>query len=164
MKAELTPTQKKKKYKRISRACFLGEFASVFTPFIIMGAVNFEEYFVQYNGTKVSIAFILALSVMGLATFLIAKKKFDNTFVTLIIGWTTMTIVFFLLGHLITDIAYIMLYGLFGILGACGLDMGSKYAQKKADEIQKGIDKAKEEMTAEDYKEEVKRIKVKVKK
>jgi hypothetical protein len=103
---------------------------------------------------------------MGLAVYLVSKKKFSNSFVTLIIGWAVVTGILFLLGKIINDLAYIMLFGLFGILGAYGLDIGSKQAEKKAEEIQRGIDKAKEDMTAEAYKAELaeKKVKVKVKK
>ena len=42
-KKELTPTQQKKKYKRISLACFLGQFASVAAPFLVIGIVNLRN-------------------------------------------------------------------------------------------------------------------------
>ena len=159
---ERTPTQKLKRYKRISRLCFAGEFVSTATPFVALGIANYDKYFVQYNGTKMSIACFLAMAVMGLAIWLVAKKKFTNSFITLVLGWATFTIIFYLLGEIITDLAFIMACGLVGILGALGLDIGSKSALKKAEEVQKGIDKAKEEMIADEYKEE-KKYKIKVK-
>lgn len=164
-----TPTQKKKQLKAISNACFAGEFVSVLTPFFIIGVVNYDEYFVEYNGTKMSIAAVLAAILMGLATWLVAKKKFENSFITLIIGWFSVAFIFFLLGQIINDIAMIMFYGGIGILGAYGLDIGSKEAMKKADKIQEAIDQAVKENTVDDYKEElkekeIKKVKVKVKK
>ena len=155
---ERTPTQKLKRYKRISRLCFAGEFVSTATPFVALGIANF----VHYNGTKMSIACFLAMAVMGLAVWLVAKKKFTNSFITLVLGWATFTIIFYLLGEIITDLAFIMACGLLGIMGAAGLDIGSKSALKKAEEVQKGINKAKEEMIADEYKEE-KKYKIKVK-
>lgn len=164
-KKKKTPTQKKRQYRAIQYTCFFSEFISVFTPFITIGLVNYNKYFVQYNGTKMSIAAIMAMALMGIATWLVAKQKFNNSFITLIVGWATLTISFLLMGELIQDLAYIMLFGLIGILGAYGLDIGSKAAKKKADEIQQGINQAKLESTAEDYKEEVaakKKIKIKI--
>lgn len=163
---ERTPTKQKKHYKRISRVCFASEFLSVVTPFVAMGIANYNEWFIEYDGTKMSLAFFLSMAVMGLAVYLVSKKKFENSFVTLIIGWAVVTGILFLLGKIINDLAYIMLFGLFGILGAYGLDIGSKQADKKAKEIQSGIDKAKQDMTAEAYKAELseKKVKVKVKK
>lgn len=166
MKKELTPTQKKKKYKKIQYACFGGEFLSVITPFVAIGIVNFDKYFIQYDGTKMSIAAILAASVMGLAVWLVSSKKLENSYITLLIGWATMTAIFFLLGEIINDISYIMLFGLIGLLGAFGLDIGSASAKKKAEKIDEAIEEAKKEKLVEDYKEEVaqKKVKVKVKK
>ena len=165
MSREKTPTQKKRQYKAISRACFGGEFVSIFAPFVTIGIVNYDKYFIDYDGTKMSIAAILSLSLMGLATWLVAKKKFNNSFVTLIIGWATVDMVFYLMGTIINDITQIMFWGLFGLLGAYGLNIASEKTNEKAEEIQKGIDRAKEEMTAEAYKDEVARkVKVKVKK
>lgn len=166
-----TPSQLKKKYKRISTACFLGQFGSVAAPFITIGIVNFNKYFVEYDGTKMSIAAVMAAVLMGLAVWLTAKKKFTNSYITLIVGWAAVTGIFFLLGNLITDMAYIMLFGLIGILGAQGLDIASAKADAKAEEIQKGIDAAKEEMTKNAYIEETqnkekekRKVKVKVRK
>lgn len=164
-----TPTQKKKQLKAISNACFAGEFVSVLTPFFIIGVVNYNEYFVEYNGTKMSIAAVLAATLMGLATWLVAKKKFENSFITLIIGWFSVAFIFFLLGQIINDIAMIMFYGGIGILGAYGLDLGSKKAASEAKKIDDAIEQAKKDINVEAYKEEVKeqeskKIKVKIKK
>ena len=167
------PTYQKKKYTRMSRLFFVGEFISVFTPFIIVGLVNFDKYFTSVNGTRVSIAFVLSAAIMGLATWLVAEKKFENSFITLIIGWATIDGIFFLLGELISDIAVIMLFGLIGILGAFGLDIASKSAKEKANKIQEAINQAEKDNLVEAYKEELiekeenkkesKKIKIKVK-
>lgn len=164
-----TPTQLKRKYKAIGFTCFLGQFISAAAPFIVIGIVNYEEYFVEYNGTKMSIAAIMAAGVMGFAIWLVSKRKLENSYITLLIGWGVVTAIFFLLGQIINDISYIMLFGLIGLVGAFGLDIGSAKAYKKADEIQKGIDAAKEQMTKEAYidetkKAEEKKVKIKIKK
>lgn len=160
---EKTPTELKKKYKRWSRVCFFSEFLSVATPFVAIGLINYDKYFIQYNGTKMSIAFFLALAVMGLAVWLVAKKKFENSFITLLIGWATITGIFYLMGEMISDIATIMLFGLIGLAGAYGLDLGSKALDKKAKFVDEAIQQAKKEDLTEAYKEEVK-VKVKIKK
>lgn len=151
-KKQLTPTEKKKQYKALANTCFAGEFVSIFTPFFVIGIVNYEKYFIEYNGTKMSISAILAAILMGLAIWLISKKKLTANYATIIIGWAFMTLIFFLLGEIITDIAYIMLFGLIGILGAQGLDIASAKLNEQAEKIQKGIEKAEEELTAEAYK------------
>ena len=163
-----TPTQQKKTLNRFARLCFFGEFASVFAPFITIGLINYEKYFVEYDGTKISIGFVLAMVVMGIAVFLLSKKQFENSFITIIVGWAMVTGILFLIKELLQDLCYIMLFGLIGLGGAWGLDVGKNSLNKKADEIQEGIDQAKKEMVAAAYKDEVaknnaKKVKVKVK-
>lgn len=164
-----TPKQLKRKYKRLSNLCFASEFISVFAPYIAIGIVNYDKYFIQYNGTKISVGFVLAMIVMGVATFLVSKKKFSGSFITLIIGWAMVTGILFLIKELLSDICYIMLFGGIGILGAYGLDIGSKKLGKKAIKIQKGIDSAEEQIIKDaQLDEEIqrnnsRRIKVKVK-
>ena len=117
-----------------------------------------------------SVAAVMAAAVMGLAVWLTSKKKFTNTYISLIVGWAAVTAIFFLMGQIINDIAYIMLFGLIGLLGAEGLDIVSAKYEKKAEQIQKGIDAAEEEMIKDAYiqetkeKEEKKTVKVKIKK
>lgn len=151
-----TPTERKKTLRAWQYTTFWGEFVSVFTPFIVIGIVNYDEYFIQYNGTKTSIAFILAMAVMGIAIWLISSKKFKNTYSALLVGWATIDLIFFLLGQIINDIAYIMLFGWFGLLGAQGLEIAHTRLKEKADKIDAAIEKAEEEITKEEYKEELK--------
>ena len=160
-----TPKDQQRKYKRISRLCFGGEFLSVATPFVTMALANYREYFVEYDGVKMSLACIIALAVMGVAIFLVSKKKFDNSFITLVVGWAVVDGIFFLMGRIINDIAYIMLFGLIGLLGAAGLDFASKKANEKAQAYTDGIKAAEQAMIAEAHKAyiEEKKIKVKIK-
>ena len=153
----------KNKYAVIEYSCFVGEFVSVATPFVAIGIANYDKYFVQYDGTKMSIAFFMAMSVMGLAIFLISKKKLENSYITLLIGWAVMAFVFQLLGQIILDLATIMWFGLIGLAGAYILELGSKKAKKKKESIKEAIAQANKEDLVEQYKEE-KKVKVKVKK
>jgi hypothetical protein len=72
-----------------------------------------------------------------MAVFLFTKKKEDNTitngYITLILGWFAVTFIFMLLSSLMEPISTIMLFGGLGLLGAFGLDLGSKDMKKKAD-------------------------------
>ena len=103
---------------------------------------------------------------MGIAVWLVSKKKFENSFITLIVGWLAMTIIFFLLGKIITDISWIMLYGLIGILGAYGLDIGSAKAKERAEKIKQGMELANQEEIKEEYRaeKEEKKVRVRVRK
>ena len=168
-KKQLTTTQQLKKYKRISRGFFAGEFGSVAAPFVSIGIVNFDKYFVQQDGVKMSVAGVMAAAVMGFAIWLASKKKIGNSYIVLLVGWAAMTAIFFLMGQAINDIAYIMLFGLIGICGAFGLDIASAKYEKKAELLEKGIQLAKEEQVKNAYMKESeeaskKTIKVKIKK
>lgn len=155
-----TPTQLKRHYKRVKNTCFAGEFLSVAAPFVTIGIVNYDKYFVEYNGTKMSIACIMAMALMGLAVWLVSKKKFSNSFITLIVGWAMVTCIFYLLGSIINDIATIMLFGLIGILGAYGLDIASAKADAKAKEVETAIKRAEQDNMVDAYKQEKKEKKV----
>ena len=166
MKKELTPTQKKKRYKRISRLCVGGEFVSTLAPFVAMAIANRDTWFVEIEGWRMSLASFLALAVMGIAIWLITKKKMSMSYATLLVGWFTATWIVILIGKIVNDLGMIMAYGFIGLCGAAGLEIGNKQATKKAEKIQKAIDRAEEDMEVDAYKQELeeRKIKVKVKK
>lgn len=154
------------KYRAIEYGCFAGEFVAVATPFVAIGIANYEKYFVEYDGAKMSIAFFMAMAVMGMAIYLISKKKLENSYITLLIGWAIMAFVFQMLGAMITDLATIMWFGLIGLCGAYCLELGSKFAKKKKDACIEAMKQADKEDLVEQYKEEKeeKKVKVKIKK
>ena len=154
--------KQKSKYRALQWASFIGEFISVATPFVAIGIVNYEKYFIEYDGTKMSISFFMALAVMGFAIWSISKKKLENSYITLLIGWAVMAFIFTMLGQMITDLAYIMWFGLIGLCGAYVLDLVSKHYKKKKDEITDAENTAKKEELVEQVKTE--KIKVKIKK
>lgn len=156
-KKNRTPTEKKRFYTKVKYATFGGEFLSVITPFLIIGIVKFNDYFVEFDGTRMSIACVLACALMGLTVWLVASKKFENSFISLIIGYATVDFIFFLIGKVINDIAWIMLFGLMGLLGSLGLDVASKKADAKIKEIDSAIKEAQKEQTKEEYREEAKK-------
>lgn len=164
---DLTPTQKKKRLSKIKTGLFAGEFLSVITPFFIIGAVNYNKYFVEYDGTKMSLACVLATVVMGVAVWLVSSKKFKGSFISLIIGWYVVAFIFFLLGTIINDIAVIMFIGGSGIVGAYGLDFANIKVGAKIEELKTAMKSAESEMTKDAYKEELKeseekKVKIKV--
>lgn len=162
-----TIKSQKNKWRAIEYSCFIGEFISFFTPFIAIGIANYDKYFVEYNGTKMSIAAAMAFGVMGLAIFLISKKKLENSFISLLIGWAVFAFIFTMMGEIITDLAMIMWFGFIGLSGAYILDIGSKKARNKKLKIIEAMETAnKEEMVAQykEEKQETKKVKIKIKK
>jgi hypothetical protein len=156
-KKELNATQTKNKYRALQYTFFGSEFIAILTPYIILGAVNFEEWFAtNESGWQVSLGASLALALFGIASFLIAKKKDGKTsitegYITMIVGWFAVAFIFFLLASVMSDIAMIMFYGGLGMLGAFGLNIASNKMKQKANIykaalMQAGLDEATEKV------------------
>ena len=160
---ELTPTQKRKRYKVGEWGFFVGEFLSAITPFVAVGIANYDKYFVEYNGTKMSIAFFMALGVMGFAIWGVAEKNIKNGYVSMLIKWAIFAFITTMLGEMIKDLSIIMWFGLIGLAGSFGLDIGKQQMRKKADAITQAMKQADQEQLVEEVKKE-KTIKVKIKK
>ena len=158
-KKELTATQKKNKYRVLQYTTFVSQFVSLLTPFIIMGAVNFDDWFKSEDGWKVGLGGTLALALMGLAVFLVTKnkedKKMTDGYITLILGWFLVAFIFVLLASIMEQIATIMFFGGIGLAGAFGLNLTSKSLKKKADLYQSAISEAKTDLIKEEAKKEI---------
>lgn len=155
MKKKLTVQQQKNKYARTQIGCLIGEYLSVFAPFIAVGIAKWNEYFVETEaGVKMSLAMILSLGVMGIAIWAITEKKLENTYASLIIKWAVISLIITLMGQLVTDLATIMWVGLIGLVSAAGFDLGSKKAKAKKEIIIADIKKAESDQRVEQVKEE----------
>lgn len=168
MARELTATQKQKKYRTLQYTCVGGEFISVITPFVILGAVNADEWFKSSDGWKVGLGGTLALALMGIAVFLVSKKKEDeskitNGWIAFLVGWFAVAFIFVLLANIMDQIATIMLFGGIGLLGAFGLDLTSKNFKTKADLYKEAIGNVKKDNLKEQIQREVAEEKQKVK-
>lgn len=162
MKKTLTATQKRNKYKVISKASFVGEFVSVGTPYIVMGAINYDEWFRGTEGWKVGVGGAIALALMGMAVFIITKKKEDNDsktggYITLLLGWLATAFVFLLLANIMHDIASIMFFGAIGIAGALGLEIVHKNYDEKANLYTQALQEYKVEQVKNDVYEQAKK-------
>ena len=163
-KKPLTVKQKQTKYRALQYTTFVGEFVSVLTPFIIMGAVNADEWFVTEEGWKVGLGGALAMALMGIAIFMITKKKENDkkegekmtyAYISLIMGWFAAAFIFVLLASIMEQIATIMFYGGIGLLGAFGLDITSQNFKKKADLYKEAIKKIKGEKIEDEVRQEI---------
>lgn len=147
-KKTLTELQKKNKYSRISKMTYLLQYLSMAAPYIAIGIINYDEYFVDYNGVKVSISFIMAMVVMGLTIYGTTNDKFKDTTWSLMIKFLILSFICFMLGSLISDLAMILLCGAIGLAGTGTLNKVSKTYKAKADLIK--------EVQAEVQKEQIK--------
>lgn len=158
-KKQKTVKQLKNRYRAFQYSTFVGEFISILTPYIVIGAVNYEEWFTTEQGWKVGLGGALALALMGIAVLLVTKKKEDksitNGFITLIIGWFAVAFVFLLLSSILEQITTIMLYGGLGLLGAFGLDMASNNFKEKANAYQNAMKTVKQKSIEQRVQEDL---------
>lgn len=159
-KKPLTATQKKNRYRVGQWGAFSGEVLSILTPFIVLGAVNFDEWFKSEQGWKVGLGGSLALALMGIAVFLFTKKKessnsITNGWITMIVGWFAVAFIFMLLSDIITQISMIMFYGGLGLLSAFGLDIVSNKCKQKADAYKTALGEVRKETILDEARREV---------
>ena len=159
-KKPLTTKQKQNKHRALQYAAIGGMGVSVLTPFIILGAVNYEDWFVSEGGWKVGLGGTLALAVMGIAIALVTKKKekestLTNGWITLMVFWFAIAFIFKLLSGIYDEIFGIMLWGGLGLAGAFGLDIVAKKEKEKADAYKEARKKTTEEILKEKIKKEV---------
>ena len=159
-KKELTIKQKYRRYKATQYCLISGEYAATLMPYGIMAIVNQEEWFVlNPEPWKVGLGGAIGMVLMALAMFLITKKrdneKLTNGMIALVIGWYAVTFVFFLLAQINMEIYKIMSYGGLGLMGALGLDIGSKNFERKANDLKKAMNKAQENLNTEQATKEI---------
>lgn len=162
-KKELTATQTKNKYRALQYTFTGCQFLSIIAPYVVIGAVNFDEYFV-YNteGWKVGTGGTIALALMGFAVFAIGKKKdesnkYTNGYLTLGLLWLAIGFLFFMLSSILGDMAMIMVCGSAGIFGALGLNLASENMKSKADLYKKAIEEANKDGIKNKVAEEAKK-------
>lgn len=162
MKKQLSATQKRNRYKVISKASFVGEFVSIATPYIVMGAINFDEWFKVQDGWKIGLGGAMAMALLGLAVFIITKKKEDKDsktggYITLLLGWLAVAFVFVLLANILYQIATIMFFGAIGIAGALGLEIVHKNYNDKANLYTQALQEYKIESVKNEVYEQAKK-------
>lgn len=176
-KKALTTRQKKFKYRVIEYSVFASEFISIITPFIVLGIINREEWFIQNpNSWKISLGGTIAIAVTSIAVLLSTKMKKDtgkiNGYVPLVIGFITGALILTLLADIITQVANVMWFAGIGLAGGLGLDIVSNQYGKKADKCNKLLEKAEETIDHEKAVQEIqeerklneeKKVKIKIK-
>lgn len=167
----MTVEELKKKYRRWQYGTFFAEFISLFAPYIVLGAINFEDWFIQESGWKVGIGGVLGMALAGAALWLVNKKQSDDMkresgqkvstavvsyeWIVLILGWIMAIVIFFLIETILHQIVQIMIGGLFGIVGACGFDIAHVELKKKANKLQEDIEQSNRELIREQAKKEI---------
>lgn len=159
-KKQLTIKQKAKKEKRIANLLFASEFIAIPTPFIIMGAVNYEEWFAQNpDSWTISVSGVIAITLMSFIALLVGLKK-ENKEITG--GYLVIIFFYYMIGfiawgleaimHEIKEIIWITGTGL---VGAMVLDNQSKKMNRKSLKHYKAIDNAQEQEDTEQARKEL---------
>lgn len=157
-KKQKTTKQLKNKYNAIEKITYFCEYLSMAAPFVTIGIVNYDRYFVEYEGgTKMSISMVMALAVLGLTIWSTTKEKFKNTMLSLIIKMAILSFICFMMGQLITDLATILMFGVVGLIGSQGLDVLSKHYKKKKEQIVEATNEANKDELVEKVKAEHKK-------
>ena len=159
-KKPLTIKDKQRQARVKQYALFGSEFLSIATPFAIMAGVNHQEWFIQNpEPWKLGLGGALGLALLSLSVLLVSKQKgskeLTSGYIALIIGWYAVAFVFLLLARVMNEIYTIMFYGGFGLLGAFGLDMGSKHYKKEADNYKVAREEATKEINKEQAKQDI---------
>lgn len=160
MKKELTTKQKINKYRLIQYSTFASEYVAIASPYVVLGAINWDKWFITNpEGWKVGLGGSIALVLISVAAFLVSKQKEDKNltsgYVALILGWLMVGFIFKMLATIMLEIADIMFITSTGLMGAFGLDIGSKKAKKEKDRYLKARTSANEELDKEIARKEI---------
>ena len=162
--ANNSPTQTLKKLKKVERLLFASEIGSCLAPFGILTVINFDEYFIQTDAWRTSLSFAMLAGATIIALCLMAKEKLKLNLLSALTGLIVADVICWLLGSLITDLAYILLFVIIGFVGAFCLEIKRKKEIEEIDLLNKGIEKAKVDNIAQEFANEKKPIKVRIRK
>lgn len=164
--ANNTPSQTLKKLKKVERILFASEIGSCLAPFAILTVINFDEYFIQTDAWRASLSFAMLAGSTVIAICLMAKEKLKLNLVSALTGLIVADVICWLLGSLITDLAYILLFVIFGFVGALGLEIKRKKETEQISLLTEGIRKAQVDNIANEYNNEQNKkvVKVRIKK
>lgn len=127
---ELTPVEKYKRLRNQGYTCLAMKWVSILSPYLIIGAVNFEDYFQEANGIKMSMGCILAAIVAGIA---ISNETKDNKKINGIVGWVIAFALVYFFQSILQDLLLIVGCGLIGQLVGAGFEIGADSQLEKAD-------------------------------
>ena len=148
-------------HRALQYLSFGSVFGAILTPFIILGIVNFDEWFINNTeGWKVGMGAIIGMAVVGFALFLVMAKKekeikVTNGWITFLVIWFAIALVTWLIKSIIEEIFWVMLFTGLGLAAAFGFDIWSREEKKQADAYQKARADIKQETIEEQARREV---------
>ena len=155
-KKNLTIKQQAKRYGLAKRAFFSAEFLSALMPMFIYVIVNDSQYFVEYEGVKFSVAFFLAIVLVGISIIGVSGEKVKGTLLGFALKVGVALAIVMLAEELIFELKNLLVCLFFGLLGSCGFEIGNKKFEQKQKAKLESIKIAKQENDVEQAKEELK--------
>lgn len=141
---ELTSVEKYIRLRNQGYTCKAMKWISILSPYLIIGIVNFEDYFVEADGIKMSLGCVLAAIVAGIS---IANETKENKKINGIVLWAIAFALIFFFQAILQDLLLIVGCGFVGQLVGAGFELGSETQLEKAKLYRKA------NIQAESYKE-----------
>ena len=163
-KKELSPTQELKQLKAKQRALFAGEIGCSVLPFGFTCLFNFNDIITKVEAWRTSLTFVLTAFMTLISVAVIAKGKFKVNLLTPLIVLGVLDAWLFIMGDIVTKLAWITLYIIAGFMGAFVLELSKNKDTERIATLKEGIKKAETDIVAENYREEKETIKVRIKK
>jgi len=162
-KKELTPSQEFKHLKHKQRTLFAGEVGCSVLPFGFTCLFNFNDIITKVEAWRTSLTFILTAVMTLISVAIIAKGKFKVNLLTPLLILGVLDAWLFIMGDIITKLAWITLYIIAGFMGAFVLELSKNKDTERIKVLEKGIEKAETDIVAESYREEIQKVKIKIK-
>jgi len=165
-KKELSPTQELKQLKAKQRILFAGEIGSSVLPFAFTAIFNFNDVIAKTEAWRVSLTFVLTAFMTLISVAVIAKGKFKVNLFTPLLVLGVFDAWLFIMGDIITKLAWITLYIIAGFMGAFVLEL-AKNNKKDTERIailEEGIKKDEVDVVAENHRQERETVKIRIKK
>lgn len=163
-KKELSPTQELKQLKAKQRALFAGEVGSSILPFGFTALFNFNDVIAKTEAWRVSLTFVLTAFMTLISVAVIAKGKFKVNLLTPLLVLGVFDAWLFIMGDIITKLAWITLYIIAGFMGAFALELAKNKDTERIATLKEGIKKAETDIVAENYRQEKETVKIRIKK
>lgn len=163
-KKELTTKQEYKRARVLQWTSFGGEILTMLAPFVAIAIVNFEEYFIQVDGVKVSLGFFLALGVAGIVIATVSKGKvkeelknttYVNTLISIAFVLLIIGLICYLMASILNDLFMICLCGAAGVFVAVFEEkLLVQHFKKKAEIIKEVINEVDNTVKKDKYQQE----------
>lgn len=126
---QLNPAEKYVRLRNQGYTCLTMKWVSILSPYLVIGIVNFEDYFAEADGVKMSLGCVLAMIVAGISIF---NETKENKKINGIVAWAVAFALIFFFQSLLQDLLLIVGCGLIGQIVGAGFELGANAQLEKA--------------------------------